>query len=59
MALRRIPHYAGFLLTLFVLAGQPSVAEAQQKAKKSAPNQYTVPSDQERWYDRSCNTFNT
>jgi len=32
---------------------------AQQKAKKSAPNQYTVPSDQERWYDRSCNTFNT
>lgn len=55
----RILRFAGFVLALLMVAGPPSIAEAQQKAKKSAPNQYTVPSDQERWYDRSCNTFNT
>jgi hypothetical protein len=43
-------------LILFVFA---SAVTAQQKAKKSPPNQYTVPSDQQRWQDPSCNTFNT
>jgi hypothetical protein len=51
------------MLALLVVIGFASAAMAQQKvqqkSKKSAPNQYTVPSDQERWYDRSCNTFNT
>jgi hypothetical protein len=50
---------ASVVLSLLVVFGFASAAEAQQKAKKSAPNQYTVPSDQERWYDPSCNTFNT
>jgi hypothetical protein len=44
-----------------VVLGFASAATAQQKAKKSSPpaNQYTVPSDQQRWQDPSCNTFNT
>ncbi len=60
---RTLAKSAGAMLALLVVIGFASAAMAQQKvqqkSKKSAPNQYTVPSDQERWYDRSCNTFNT
>jgi hypothetical protein len=58
VSLGRAPHFAGFALALIIVAGQPSIAEAQQK-KAQPRNQYTVPSDQEHWIDRSCANFNT
>ena len=60
---RTLTKSAGAIFALMVVLSFASAAMAQQKpqqkAKKSAPNQYTVPSDQERWYDPSCNLFNT
>jgi hypothetical protein len=52
---------ASALLAVLVVLGFASTAMAQQKAKKSSPppNQYTAPSDQQRWSDPSCNLFNT
>jgi hypothetical protein len=49
---------AGFALALSFAVTQPSIAESQQK-KAQPRNQYTVPSDQEHWIDRSCANFNT
>ena len=35
----------------------PAFAQKKQPAQKSNP--YTVPNEQEHWYDRSCANFNT
>ena len=35
----------------------PAFAEKKQPVQKS--NQYSVPKEQEHWYDRSCANFNT
>jgi hypothetical protein len=50
---------ASLALAALMVFAFASAATAQQKAKKSAPNQYNVPSDQQRWSDPACNTFNT
>jgi hypothetical protein len=56
---RTLAKSASAVLALLVVISFASEAIAQQKAKKSAPNQYDVPSDQQRWSDPACNTFNT
>jgi hypothetical protein len=56
--LGRVPHFTGFVLAVLIVAGHPSIAEAQQK-KVQPRNQYTVPSDQEHWIDRGCTNLNT
>jgi hypothetical protein len=56
---RTLPLFSTVLAAIF-LVSQASSAVAQQNQKKSQPrSQYTVPSDQEHWLDRSCANFNT
>jgi hypothetical protein len=52
---------AGVAIVLIAILASTTIATAQNaKQKSNQPRgQYSVPSDQEHWYDRSCNTFNT